>query len=54
MHTHRYHQACDLLDKAPPGAPGRDTVNMIFCWLRYSQVLAANNAHTLLLGMHAR
>ena len=31
-------QACDLLDRAPPGAAGRDAVTMIFCWLRYSLI----------------
>jgi len=35
---HRYHTACDLLDAAPPGAAGRDTVNIIFIWLRFSQI----------------
>jgi len=42
---HRYHQACDLLDKAAPGGAGRDTVTMLFCWLRY--------VSSSLYGMHA-
>ena len=35
-------QACDLLEGAPPGDAGRDTVNMIFCWYNTLQHTATH------------
>eukprot|EP00960_Hanusia_phi_P022117 655292-Hanusia_phi.AAC.2 len=35
---HRYHMACSLIDRAPPGEAGRDILYFVFIWLRFSQI----------------